>query len=142
MLKEQRTSRNCSAARPCLAAAWLLLCVLLPDLALSIFAAGAGGVPTALPAAPQDFWTAAERAGRLAAMHDDAGTGVHVQMRGGRTSPTSARRLQTETAHLDPVRILESVPNCPERIGSPEQTFLFQLFPRCFLPVRAGPLSA
>lgn len=137
----QRIQRTFSAVRPCLAAAVMLSSILLMDFALTLLAAGRGDIPSSPSPAPESFRTAAERAGNLAAMHEGAGTGVHVLMRGGRSSPTFARRLQPETAHLDPGRTPESVPNSPERVRSPEQTFLFQLFPRCFLPVRAGPLS-
>jgi len=142
MRNGQRIIRSFSAARPWSTAVWMLLCILLLDFALTLFAAGRGDIPSSLSPAPPSFRTAAERAGNLAAMHEGAGTGVQVQMRGGRTSPTFARRLQTETAHFGPGRIPESVPNRMERLWLPEQTFLFQLFPRCFLPVRAGPHSA
>ena len=134
-------------ARSCLAAAGMFLCVLLLDLVLTLFAAGRGAMPAngflsdPVPA-PRSFRTAAERTGNLAAMHEGAGSGVQVQMRGGRTSPTFARRLQSETARLSPAYVRESVPMYRECFESVTQTFLFQLFPRCFLPVRAGPLSA
>ena len=134
-------------AQSYLAAAAMLLCVLLLDLVLTLFAAGRGAPPSggflSDPApASRSFRTAAERTGNLAAMHDGAGNGVQVQMRGGRTSPTFARRLQTDTAHPGPAYVHESVPMRRERLESTAQTFLFQLFPRCFLPVRAGPRSA
>ena len=134
-------------ARSCLAAAGMFLCVLLLDFILTLFAAGRGAPPSggflSDPApAPQSFRTAAERTGNLAAMHEGAGSGVQVQMRGGRTSPTFARRLQSETARLSPAYVRESVPMYRECFESVTQTFLFQLFPRCFLHVRAGPLSA
>lgn len=129
---------------PCLAAAGMLLGILLLDLVLALFAAERGPMPLDVSfsepvPAPHCFRTAAERAGNLAAMHDGAGTGVRVQIRGGRSSPASARRLQSDAAHLDPVRVRESVPNRPECLGLAARTFLFQLFPRRFLPVRAGP---
>ena len=147
MQSMQNRCRDRLWARSCLAAAGMLLCVLLLDFALTLFAAGRGAMPSggflSEPApAPRSFRTAAERTGNLAAMHDGAGSGVQVQMRGGRTSPTFARRLQTDAAHPGPARVREGVPMRPERLGSTAQTFLFQLFPRCFLPVRAGPLSA
>ena len=131
--------------RPCLAAAGMLFFILFLDFALTLFVVPQSGPSISSVSeapVPRSFRTAAEQAGNLAAMHDGAGTGVQVQMRGGRSSPTFARRLQTETANFHPGHAAETVPNCPERIGSPEQTFLFQLFPRCFLPVRAGPLPA
>jgi len=142
MRNVQQTFQQYSTARRCLAAVRFLLCVLLLDFALTLFAVGHGDVPSVPSPAPESYRSAAERAGNLAAMHEGAGNGVHLQMRGGRTSPTFARRLQTEMAHFEPGRILESVPNRLQRIESPEQTFLFQLFPRCFLPVRAGPVTA
>ena len=134
-------------ARSYLAVAGMILCVLLLDLVLTLFTSGRGAMSAngflSDPApAPQSFRTAAERTGNLAAMHDGAGSGVQVQMRGGRTSPTFARRLQTDAAHPGPAHVHESVPMRRERLESTAQTFLFQLFPRCFLPVRAGPLSA
>ena len=134
-------------ARSSLAAAGMFFCVLLLDFALTLFSAGRGTPPSgdflsdSVPA-PQSFRTTAERTGNLAAMHEGAGSGVQVQMRGGRTSPTFARRLQSETARLSPAYVRESVPMYRECFESVTQTFLFQLFPRCFLPVRAGPLSA
>ena len=134
-------------ARSYFAAAGMLLCVLLLDFALTLFAAGRGTPPSGgflsdSAPAPQCFRTSAERTGNLAAMHEGTGSGVQVQMRGGRTSPTFARRLQSEAARLSPGYVRESVPMHRECLGSTAQTFLFQLFPRCFLPVRAGPLSA
>jgi len=133
-----------SSARLCPAAAGMLFFVLLLNLVLTMFApppeSSAFAVSKAF--APQSPRIAAEHSGNLAAMHDGAGNGVQVQMRGGRTSPTFARRLQTEAARFNPARASESVPNRPDRIGTPAQTFLFQLFPRCFLPVRAGPIPA
>ena len=147
MRSGQTIQRDHLRARTCLAAAGMLLCVLLLDLAVALFAAGYGVMPSggflSDPApAPRSFRTAAERTGNLAAMQEGAGTGVQVQMRGGRTSPTFARRLQPEAARLSPAHVRESVPMRRERPGSPAQTFLFQLFPRCFLPVRAGPVPA
>ena len=56
--------------------------------------------------------------------------------------PMFARCLQSEAARLGPAYVRESVPMYRESLESVAQTFLFQLFPRCFLPVRAGPLSA
>ena len=147
MRNGQPTHREHLRARSSLAAAGIFFCVLLLDFALTLFAAGRGAMPAngflsdPVPA-PRSFRTAAERTGNLAAMHDGAGSGVQVQMRGGRTSPTFARRLQTDAARPGPAHVRESVPMRRERLESPAQTFLFQLFPRCFLPVRAGPLSA
>ena len=141
----QQIHRRHLSAQPCLAAAGMLFFVLLLDLALTLFAAPQPEpsirVVSEVPAS-QSFRTAAERAGNLAAMHEGPGSGVQVQMRGGHSSPTYARRLQTEAAQLNSAHVRESAPNCPVRIGTPAQTFLFQLFPRCFLPVRAGPLLA
>jgi len=147
MRSMQNRCRNHSRARSCLAAAGMLLCVLLLDFVLTLFAAGRGAPPSGGflfdPApAPQSFRTAAERTGNLAAMHEGAGSGVQVQMRGGRTSPTFARRLQSESARLSPAHVREFVPMHRECLESTAQTFLFQLFPRCFLPVRAGPVPA
>ena len=141
----RQTHRRLSSARPCLASAGILFFALFMDLALTRFA-----VPPPEPSvpavskvpSPRSFRTAAERAGNLAAMHEGPGSGVQVQMRGGHASPTFARRLQTETAQLNSARVRETLPSRPDRIGTPVQTFLFQLFPRCFLPVRAGPLPA
>ncbi len=147
MRNGQPTHRDHLRTRTCFAAAGMLLCVLLLDLVLTLFAAGRGAMPVngflsdPVPA-PRSFRTAAERTGNLAAMHEGAGSGVQVQMRGGRTSPTFARRLQSEAACLGPAYVRESVPIHRESFESVAQTFLFQLFPRCFLPVRAGPLSA
>ena len=147
MRNGQTIHRDHLWARPRLAAVGMLLFVLLLDLVLTLFAAGRGAMPAngflSDPApAPQSFRTAAERTGNLAAMHDGAGSGVQVQMRGGRTSPTFARRLQSDMARLSPAHVREGVPMRREHLESTAQTFLFQLFPRCFLPVRAGPLSA
>ena len=141
----QQIHRRHLSARPCLAAAGMLFFVLLLDLALTLFAAPQPEpsirVVSEVPAS-QSFRTAAERAGNLAAMHEGPGSGVQVQMRGGHASPTFARRLQTETTQLNSARVRETLPSRPDRIGTPVQTFLFQLFPRCFLPVRAGPRPA
>ena len=147
MRNGRNTHRDCLRARPCLAAAGMLLFVLLLDFALTLFAAGRGAIPSGdslsgSAPAPQSFRTAAERAGNLAAMHEGAGTGVRVQMRGGRTSPTFARRLQPDAARPGTAKIRESVPMRRERLKSAAQTVLFQLFPRRFLPVRAGPAMA
>lgn len=136
----QQMQRAHSTARPCRAAAGMFFFILFLNLAMTVIVppeSSPAAVSEAL--APQRIRIAAEHSGNLAAMHEGSGSGVQVQMRGGRTSPTFARRLQTETAHLDPARVRESVPNRSARIGTPAQTFLFQLFPRCFLPVRAGP---
>ena len=82
-------------ARSSLAAAGMFFCVLLLDFALTLFSAGRGTPPSgdflsdSVPA-PQSFRTTAERTGNLAAMHEGAGSGVQVQMRVGRTSPTFA----------------------------------------------------
>ena len=134
-----------SPTRTCLVAAGMLYFVLLLDLFLTLFSVPPPG-PSVFAVSeaplPQRFRTVAERTGNLAAMQEGAGSGVQVQLRGGRTSPTFARRLQMEAARLDSARVRESVPNRPDHIGTPAQTFLFQLFPRCFLPVRAGPLPA
>jgi len=140
----QQKLREKFPVRPCFAAG-MLFCVLLLDLVLTLSA-----VPRAIPSVPsvssgqtpQGFRTVAERTGNLAAMHEGAGSGVQVQMRGGRTSPTFARRLQSDAARLSPARVRESVSRGPERIASTAQSFLFQLFPRRFLPVRAGPVPA
>ena len=133
-----------SSARLCPAAAGMLFFVLLLNLALTVFAPPpeASTLVISEAFAPQSPRIASEHSGNLAAMHEGSGSGVQVQMRGGRTSPTFARRLQTEAARFNPARASESVPNWPDRIGTPAQTFLFQLFPRCFLPVRAGPIPA
>lgn len=139
----QRIHRTFWAARSCFAAAGMLVCFFLPILVLTLFTAPQPGlsVPVAAGApAPQRFRSVAERDGNLAILHDGAGSGVPVQIRSGRTSPTFARRLQTEVAQFKPTLVRESVPDRLARIGSPAQTFLFQLFPRCFLPVRAGPV--
>lgn len=141
----QRIHRTLSAARPSFVAAGMLVCLLLLNLALTFFSApqpessfpSASGAP-----APQRFRSVAERDGNFAAMNDGAGSGAPVQIRSGRPSPTFARRLQSEAVRLNPLRVRESVPDRLDRIGSLAQTFLFQLFPRCFLPVRAGPLPA
>ena len=139
--------QNHLRARSYFTAAGMLLCVLLLDFALTLFAAGRGTPPSGgflsdSAPAPQSFRTSAERTGNLAAMHEGTGSGVQVQMRGGRTSPTFARRLQSEAARLSPGYVRESDLMHRECLESVTQTFLFQLFPRCFLPVRAGPLSA
>ena len=140
----QQMLRNKFPARPYFAAG-VFFCFLLLDLVLALFAAPQSPRPVSAVSeapAPRSFRSAAERTGNLAAMHDGAGTGVRVQMRGGRTSPTFARRLQSDAARLSPARVRESVSRGPERIASTAQTVLFQLFPRRFLPVRAGPVPA
>ena len=92
---------------------------------------------------PRSIQSAAERTGNIAAMHDGAGSGVQLQMRGGRSSPTHARRLQTTEPYSDSSKLQESVPICLDCINSANQAlFLIRIYLRNCLPSRAGPAIA
>ena len=127
-------------------AAGLLLAVLLLDYVLTLYASGPGMIRPLNPSfssdAPLSIRTEAERAGNLAVVHSGEGSGIQLQNRSGRTNLSPVQRLQENTAVSGPLEIRELIPNCPFRLLSSFQTFLFQLFPRCYLPVRAGPIPA
>ena len=127
-------------------ASGLLICVLLLDYLLTLLAVGPGPAYSSAPSVSQDLprsiRTEAERAGNLAAVHSGEGTGVQLRVRTGRTNLSPVQQLQSDSAESGQFRMSEPVPNCPFRLLSSVQTFLFQLFPRSYLPVRAGPVAA
>ena len=144
-MKNGKTPRIHSSAGS-LIAAGLFLASLLLDCGLTLFAAGPCAAYSLIPSVssevPRSIRTEAERAGNLAVVHTGEGTGVHLRLRTGRTNLSPVQQLQADSAESGPPEMREAVPNCPFRLLSSVQTFLFQLFPRSYLPVRAGPVPA
>lgn len=124
-----------------LLAVWLLLNSLLTVVAVGNGGPVSGGILSEPSSAPRGIRSEAERAGHLAVMRTGGGAGLQVGGRNSRPGLSPVRKLQSDTARTEPFRPREFVPNCPFRIESSGQSCLFQLFPRSYLPVRAGPVS-
>ena len=120
----------------------IVLSILLFDLILSLSAsnlpAGTSTWTNSDFPVPRDF-RATAHSGSLAAMRTGAGTGVRVQMRGGRTASSFARRTQTGTPSLNSIKLQVFVPICMDCIEATTHAFLIRLFFRNCLPSRAGP---
>lgn len=128
----------CAAA---MLAVWLLLNSLLTAAAVGNGGPMSGGILSEPSSSPRGIRSEAERAGHLAVMRTGGSAGLQVGGRNSRPGLSPVQKLQSDTARPEPFRPCESVPNCPFRIESSGQSCLFQLFPRSYLPVRAGPVS-
>ena len=130
----------------CFRAAWLPAVFLFLNCLFSAIASGNGGplsdrlLSNPSPV-PSGIRTEAERAGHLAVIRIGGNVGLQLQIRNGRPGLSSVQRLQSDVSRPETFFLRESVPNCPFRVESSGQSCLFQLFPRSFLPVRAGPVS-
>ncbi len=122
-----------------LLAVFLLLNSLLTAIAVGNGGPLSGGFLSEPSQAPRCIRTEAERAGHLAVMRTSGSTGLQISSRTGRTSLGSVQKLQSDVSSPELFRLREPSPNCPFRIRFSGQSCLFQLFPRSYLPVRAGP---
>ena len=124
--------------------AGLLVVYLLLNSFLTVFAVGicgsfSGGFLSEPSKSSCGIRSEAERAGHLAVIRTGGGTGLQISVRTGRTSLGSVQKLQSDVSCPKLFRLREPSPNCPFRIEFSGQSCLFQLFPRSYLPVRAGP---
>ena len=117
----------------------LLLNSLLTAVSVGICGPLSGGFLSEPSKAPCCIRSEAERAGHLAVIRTGAGTGLQISVRTGRASLGSVQKLQSDISCPKLFRLREPSPNCPFRIEFSGQSCLFQLFPRSYLPVRAGP---
>ena len=128
----------CAAA---LLAVWLLLNSLLTAAAAGNGGPVSAGILSEASSSPRGIRSEAERAGHLAVMRTGGGAGLQVGGRNSRPGLSPVQKLQSDAARPEPPHLREPAPNCPFRIESSGQSCLFQLFPRSYLPVRAGPFS-
>lgn len=131
--------------RPGIVAAGLLAIWLLLNSLLTASAVGNGGpVSVGILSEPstssRGIRSEAERAGHLAVMRTGGSAGLQTSGRNSRPGLGAVRKLQADASCPVPFHPCEPAPNCPFRIGSSGQSCLFQLFPRSYLPVRAGPI--
>ena len=124
-----------------LLAVWLLLNTLLTTAAVGNGGPVSGGILSEPSSPPRGIHSEAERAGHLAVMRTGGSAGLQPSGRNGRPGLGIVRKLQQDASRPEPFHRCEPAPNCPFRIESSGQSCLFQLFPRSYLPVRAGPVS-
>ena len=133
-----------SMRRPGIVSAGLLAVWLLLNSLLTVAAVGNGGPVSAgilsePSSSPRGIRSEVERAGHLAVMRTGGSAGLQSSGRNSRPGLSPLRKLQPDASRLEPPHLREPAPNCPFRIESSGQSCLFQLFPRSYLPVRAGP---
>lgn len=120
----------------------IVLSILLFDLILSLPAsnlpAGTSTWTNSDFPLPRDFRPTAHF-GSIATMRTGPGSGVRVQMRGGRTASSFARRTQTGTPSLNSIKLQVFVPICMDCIEATTHAYLIRFFLRNCLPSRAGP---
>ena len=136
-----RTMRRPGIVAAGLLAVWLLLNGLLTAVAVGNGGPVSAGILAEPSSSPRGIRSEAERAGHLAVMRTGGSAGVQSGGRNSRPGLGAVRKLQLDASRPEPFRQCEPAPNCPFRIESSGQSCLFQLFPRSYLPVRAGPVS-
>ena len=136
-----RTMRRPGIVAAGLLAVWLLLNSLLTAAAVGNGGPVSAGILAEPSSSPRGIRTEAERAGHLAVMRTGGSAGLQSSGRNSRPGLGAVRKLQPDASRPEPFRQCEPAPNRPFRIESSGQSCLFQLFPRSYLPVRAGPTS-
>ena len=124
-----------------LLAVWLLLNSLLTAVAVGNGGPVTGGILSGSSSSPHGLRSEAERSGHLAVMRTGGSAGLQVGGRNSRPGLSPVQKLQSDVSRPELPQICEPTPHCPFRIESFGQSCLFQLFPRSYLPVRAGPVS-
>lgn len=134
-----QTMRRSGIIAAGLLAVWLFLTGLLTAAAVGNGGPVSSGVLSEPSSSPHGIRTEAERAGHLAVMRTGGSAGLQASGRNSRPGISAVRKLQSDASRPEPFHQCESGPNCQFRIESSGQSCLFQLFPRSYLPVRAGP---
>ena len=136
-----RTMRRSGIIAAGLLAVWLFLNSLLTVAAVGNGGPVSAGILAEPSSSPRGIRTEAERAGHLAVMRTGGSAGLQGSGQNSRPGLSPVQKLQSDTARPEPFHQCEPASNCPFRIESSGQSCLFQLFPRSYLPVRAGPVS-